>query len=292
MSNNIGRTEVSAAQDQKTVTINTSDGRLDGKITDPFVADFTSGNVVLTSDNFQINAFLQATNVTVARDLTLPNEIGLLVIDNSTGTAAVSVKRGTGTVVIDAAEVRTVYLQGGVNDILGIGVSASAVDGSGVLFSQTADAVVANTTTETTIFGTGAGSLVIPANTLAVGDQIEIGLQGLISDVGNPNFTMRIKVNGVEQATTGPEQLGSVSGDHWRTTVTMVVRTIGVSGTALIIGQFVDDQNDHFGIVDGVDFTFDTTGPNTMDATAEWAVAAGGNTVTTRQAVMSLLKAP
>lgn len=117
MANNTGRVELSDDQLNPEPVANTSDGRLDGKLTDVHVSDFTGGDVTLTADQFQIHATVQCTNVSVARDLILPNEVGRLIVDNTAGIAAVSAKRGTGTIIVAIGDVNEIYLNGAVNDI-------------------------------------------------------------------------------------------------------------------------------------------------------------------------------
>jgi hypothetical protein len=72
-----------------------------------------------------------------------------------------------------------------------------------LLFSQTADKTVANTTTPTGLFGTGVGSLTLPAGLLAAGSVIRITMTGHYSTTGTPTFTLAVNLGGTELATTG-----------------------------------------------------------------------------------------
>lgn len=117
MSNNLGRTEVSASQNQKEVTINESDGILDAALTANASFDFTSGNVTLTDDEFQQNLIIVCANVTVARVLNTPQLAGFIIVDNSSGTNTVTVTRGSGTVAVATGEKRLCYQDGTANHI-------------------------------------------------------------------------------------------------------------------------------------------------------------------------------
>ena len=59
-------------------------------------------------------------------------------------------------------------------------------------YTQIADKTIANTVTETTLFGTANGTLTLPANFWTVGRTIRIELHGDFADTGIP--TARIKV--------------------------------------------------------------------------------------------------
>lgn len=63
-----------------------------------------------------------------------------------------------------------------------------------VIFSQTATRTITNTTTETSQFSTGVGTLTLPANFFKVGKTIRLMLRGYISTTGTPNATIRIKL--------------------------------------------------------------------------------------------------
>ena len=114
MSNNTGRIELIGTQKQKIPAVNASDGILDGKITDFHDADFTSGNVTLTTTEFQIHSVVRATNLSTARTLDLPDAtvIGRLGIDNSAGTAVLTVSTGATDLLIPAGASIEVYLDG------------------------------------------------------------------------------------------------------------------------------------------------------------------------------------
>lgn len=68
----------------------------------------------------------------------------------------------------------------------------------GCWFCQTANATVANTTTETSMAGVGAGSNTFPANFFVPGRTIEIHAAGFISGVNGDRGTVRVYFGGTK----------------------------------------------------------------------------------------------
>jgi|GEM_PF-2228860 len=140
---NLALPEVSAAQDQKEVTINQSLGLVDKALTELLTADFTAGDVTLTSTQAREAQVVKCTNVGAARNLNLPQVKRLLGIDNSSGAATVTVVRGAGTVDVPPGETRFVYADGTTDGIVSIGGGGSggslavAQDGSDVVATAT-----------------------------------------------------------------------------------------------------------------------------------------------------------
>lgn len=162
-------------------------------------------------------------------------------------------------------------------------IKANAYEGlpNTTLFISTADATVANTAVETSIVPAGVGSTTIPSESLnQVGAKFKISVQGIISDSGNPLFTLRSKLGGVTIGDSGANALGSISNDHWIMEVEFVVRTIGVSGTIMATGSFITEQGDHFGLVNLGTIVIDTTQDQIFDCTVEWGTASASNSVT------------
>lgn len=128
MSNNTARTEVAEGQNQKEVTINDSDGRLDAALTEFLDNDYTSGDVTLTTTEFQSNVRFNATNLTVARALNLPEIKKLFVVDNASGTATLTVTQGSTTIALLATDVGLFYTDGTTNGLVQVGGGGGATD--------------------------------------------------------------------------------------------------------------------------------------------------------------------
>src|SRR5512132_3302812 len=93
---NITTTVRSAAQ--KDVTANEAFDALDAALCGQLSVDFTSGNVTLTNAQFRGSITFRATNLSVARDLTVPAIMRLFVVSNKDGTNTLTVKRGATSV--------------------------------------------------------------------------------------------------------------------------------------------------------------------------------------------------
>jgi hypothetical protein len=155
------------------------------------------------------------------------------------------------------------------------------VDGS--IFVQTADKTIANTVTETTILGTGDGTLTLPANFFVAGKTIKFDIQGYHSSTGNPTVTVKIKLGGTVIA-TGTGSSGNGSTDGFTIAGTITCRTTGAGGTVVAAG-FYDEWHTNglkIGLVQTGTTTIDTTTSQVLDITVTWGTAAAGNTITSQ----------
>jgi hypothetical protein len=156
------------------------------------------------------------------------------------------------------------------------------------LYAQTANsATVTNTTVETTIIGTGVGSLSVPANGFAVGDSFRAILGGIMNAGNNQTIRVRLRTGSVLLLDSGVQNLGSsVTNDVWSLNVDFTVRTLGAAGVASIVslGSFhytktnnASVQGFGFNVVNNT--TFNTTISNTLNITVEWGSASTGNNI-------------
>jgi hypothetical protein len=156
------------------------------------------------------------------------------------------------------------------------------------LYAQTANSTtVTNTTAETTIIGTGVGSLSVPANGFAVGDSFRAILGGVMNAGNNQTIRIRLRTGSVLLLDSGVQNLGSsVTDDIWSLNVDFTVRQIGAATVASIIslGSFhytktnnASVQGFGFNVVNNT--TFDTTVNNTLDVTVQWGSASTGNNI-------------
>ena len=144
------------------------------------------------------------------------------------------------------------------------------------LYAQTVTSVVlTNTTTETSIVGSGVGSLTIPANHFVVGDSYHAKIGGEISAQNGDDITIRIKSGAAVLATTGTISLSPTTGLGWECEIDFTVAAIGATGSMCTNGNFA--YNRDTGSLEGFVFqdveTFDTTIANTLEITAEWGQA-------------------
>jgi hypothetical protein len=118
---NLAVPHVAAAQAQKEVTINQAVDLLDRAVTDVLTVDLGAGDVTLTAEQYRRHRVFRSANLTTARTLTLPAIKREVSVDNGTGTADLTVARGTGTVVIPAGAALVVYTDGSTNGLRPIG---------------------------------------------------------------------------------------------------------------------------------------------------------------------------
>jgi hypothetical protein len=175
----------------------------------------------------------------------------------------------------------------GVQGIQGI-QGIQGVMGVSGLYAQTANsAIVTNTTTETTIIGTGVGTLTVPANGFSVGDSFRAVLGGVINAGNNETIRIKLKAGSVILLDSGLQNLGSaVTDDVWSLNVDFTIRQLGAAGVASIVslGGFhytktnnASVQGFGFNVVNNT--TFNTTISNTLDVTVQWGSASTGNNI-------------
>ena len=155
------------------------------------------------------------------------------------------------------------------------------------LFTQTANGpTVTATTTESTIVGTGLGSLTVPANGFQVGDSFKVDVVGHVSSKNNDTIRIKIKSGSVILGDTGTVTMPNITSKHYSINLNFTVRSLGAAGTASIAssGQFTYSKNasnafegSNFSIVNNT--TFDTTVSNTLDITVEWSSTSALNSI-------------
>jgi hypothetical protein len=164
----------------------------------------------------------------------------------------------------------------------------------GGLYSQTADgATVTNTTTPTSIVGTGVGTLSVPANGFAVGDSFTARMGGLISTGNGQTLTIDVLSGAVVLGSTGSISLvNGMTNRVWNLDIDFTIRAIGGAGVASILanGFFIyNNTNDVYGadFVSLNNTTFDTTGANTLDIIVTWGAANASNSLTARSFILT-----
>ena len=149
------------------------------------------------------------------------------------------------------------------------------------LYAQTSSSnSIANTTVESSLIGSGVGSLTIPANAFKVGDSFHAKLIGHISCNGAATIRLKIKAGTIILADTGVVDLDASTNKHWELNIYFTIRTLGGTGVASIAsgGIFsyiknsgVNFEGTNFSVINNT--TFDTTTDSTLKVTAEWGSA-------------------
>jgi hypothetical protein len=163
------------------------------------------------------------------------------------------------------------------------------------LFAQTSDSTpVTATTVESSLIGTGVGTLTVPANGFTVGNSFNALLDGIISSINTATLIVRVKtLSGAILADTGLISLNTSTNKAWTLSLQFTVRTLGTTGLASIssggLFSYVEDSSNKF---DGFTLstvnstTFDTTINNTLVITAQWNTNNAGNSIFSRNFVL------
>ena len=155
------------------------------------------------------------------------------------------------------------------------------------LYAQTADgANVTNTTAETTIVGSGVGSLSVAANGFSIGDSFLGRIVGHISSKNNDTIRIKIKSGSVILGDTGVVTMPQTTDKHYTVDLNFTIRTIGAAGVASIAtGMVFTYSKDASNAFEGYNSTiinnttFDTTSTNTLDVTVQWGAADALNSI-------------
>lgn len=164
-------------------------------------------------------------------------------------------------------------------------------------FSANTTQTVANTTTETTLFGSGTGTLTIPANRLEVGSVIVCDLAGVYSTKGSPvgNVTFRAKLGGTNVCVTATSSFfaANITNNSWHLWLLITCQSTGVSGGIIgqaMLGYSTGTVNGEFVQLPGslTPITIDTTGTLALNVTFEWATADNSNSISCTSALVNI----
>jgi len=164
----------------------------------------------------------------------------------------------------------------------------------GVIFTQSADKNINTTAAETTLFGTGSGTLTLPASTCSTGNTILIKLQGYMTTDGTPTLDIKFKLGATTIASTGAVTLVSVAADgYWEAECTLTVRAnpgaaVAVSGQGLF--RYFDTQTSDNDVAAMTTATVNaaTNGSLAIDVTATWGASHANNKIVCTNAVVTL----
>lgn len=151
----------------------------------------------------------------------------------------------------------------------------------GLMFSQTANGTaVVNTTTQTTLLGTGVGSMTFGANTLVAGEVIVVHgfalLSTLSSSVGSLTFELLNGFTGTSFVTTPSASFTSVPIEI---TATATILTTGSTGT-MTCAYVINYSGTNLNISAGSgSFAINTTISRTFDLQVAWQNASTSNSI-------------
>lgn len=210
----------------------------------------------------------------------------MIAVTPSTATASINLPAGTAPTSPVSGDL---WQDSARNSIVKQIDGLTLLDASAI-FSQTATQTIANTTTETTLFGTGLGTLTIPANYLKAGKDIRVRLRGFYSANSNPTLNIKFKLGGTTLCSSGATTMSNNTDKYFIVDVVLTCYTNGASGTVFPQGSFEKQgaAAEVIGMVATSAVTIDTTVTNTLDVTAEWSAASTSNTITSSNAIVEI----
>ena len=155
------------------------------------------------------------------------------------------------------------------------------------LYAQTANSTpITGTVAETSLIGTGVGTLTVGANQFNIGDSFRADIAGVISTTNSATVRLRLKAGSVILADSGTQLVSNVTANVWTLSVNFTIRALGAAGVASIVslGRFgynktVNGTTEGFAFNTVNNTTFDTTVSNTLDITLEFNTTSGTNNV-------------
>ena len=159
------------------------------------------------------------------------------------------------------------------------------------LFSQTQSVTIANTTTPTSVMGSGQGSLTIPANSAEVGSTYKLRVNGYYVATGTPSVSYKVNILGTNVGSSITNSTFSTGSPFdYSAEFTLVVRTTGASGTAYLTGWVKFDKNDGSSVIYPVNQTslqtINTTTSQLTDMIVTWSAGVPGNSLTITQVIL------
>lgn len=157
------------------------------------------------------------------------------------------------------------------------------------LYAQTQQGpTVTNTEVETSIIGSGVGSLTIPANTFKVGDSYHAKIGGVISTLNNHEITINAKADGSMLITTGLISLEAATTQSWEMEIDFTIAAIGTTGTVKSNGNFIYNRNtgSYVGVAFNDTEILDTTIEQTLDILVQWNQRSSSDIIFTHQFVL------
>lgn len=161
-----------------------------------------------------------------------------------------------------------------------------------VLYTEIDDQIVTNTTTETTLIGTGIGSMTLGADFLTAGKTINAVLHGYYAHAAVTPGTIRLRgyVGSTVVLDTGTVNLsGAITTNRtFAFQSVMTCRTTGASGSVISQGELKEQGSSAF-VLNTSPTTIDTTISQTLDFTIEFSLASTDNKVATTNIIIEVL---
>jgi hypothetical protein len=165
---------------------------------------------------------------------------------------------------------------------------------STVAFTQTTTTTVANTTTETSILGTGVGTKTLPAAFLVAGKTVRVRIEGYVSNLATPTIQIKIKLGATIILDTTAVTMTTITGSmRFKVEGTLTCRTTGASGTIFSQGDVkyfsIASTANNIDMVNTTTTTIDTTASQAIDVTCTWGTANASNTISSTNTTIEIL---
>lgn len=163
------------------------------------------------------------------------------------------------------------------------------------IFTQTNTVTISNTTTETSILGTGIGTKTLPANFLAIGKIVRLTVRGYINETSTPTIRVRLKLGSTTIFDTTATNINSLGGTdkYFDATYDITCRTTGVTGTVFPQGRWQYAANSGVNsVINGAvtsATTINTTISQVIDLTVQWGTANASNNVVSTTCSIEIL---
>ena len=145
------------------------------------------------------------------------------------------------------------------------------------------------------MFGSGVGTLTLPANFWTVGKTIRFEIHVDFADTGNPTADIHVFYGATKLSDSSPIALSGLSAtEGWETRVLITCRTVGATGTVETHIDWEYETTTGSSPIERLDVagtitTIDTTASGALDATFTWGTAAAANTLTSKIAFVEVL---
>lgn len=152
------------------------------------------------------------------------------------------------------------------------------------MFVSTANKNIANTSVKTTMLGTGVGTKTIPANSLKVGDVINIDAAMVLNTAETITNILGVMLNDVDVVASSGAFTGAQSDLNVMVYGKLIVRSIGETGTVVFVGSsesFTAANGTPVarGIIISTPVVIDTTIDQVVDLTYTFGAENEGNTL-------------
>jgi hypothetical protein len=164
---------------------------------------------------------------------------------------------------------------------------------SAVLFTQTAQKAFSNTTTATTLFGAGVGTLTAPANFFMAGKTVRVCLKGTWGwSTGTVTITLSVGASNLAEVSFTP--ITGFTGKPFRIEADITCRSTGSPCTlitSIMIDTFRDNttHGSNYASGDVRSGNYTTTGSGAIDVKMQFGTAHADNAVNVELATVEVL---